>query len=345
MIRSTEPIYPSLLQKTIPFDSRALSYKAHTIRAAGCRIWAQEADTRQPSRNEMSTAEISTSKPTSSANSAAQTSEPPSMGYFRFEADRIPVALTLTLTALDFAMYFWVQSVPLLCLYLVLFLVPKIGLCARNHHHQHVLTFRSVALNRLLEISYALHTGMTTNAWVLHHNLGHHVNYLDQSKDESGWKREDGSTMGEWEYTAKTALGGYVKAQRNTAHHPKYRTAFYVMTALIVALLSALIWYDWVNAVILFIAPMAMGYLMTCYHTYSHHAGLDSDDPYEASYNTLNKPYNFLTGNLGYHTAHHIKPGLHWSKLPEFHASIADRIPGHLYREPGILMRWFARLG
>jgi hypothetical protein len=48
----------------------------------------------------------------------------------------------------------------------------------------------------------------------------------------------------------------------------------------------------------------------------------------------MHRSYNILTGNLGYHTAHHVKPKLHWSKLPEFHATIADRIPDHLYIEP-----------
>ena len=79
---------------------------------------------------------------------------------------------------------------------------------------------------------------------------------------------------------------------------------------------------------------MAAGYLITCWHTYCHHAGLDTQNPYEASHNILHRSYNILTGNLGYHTAHHVKPKLHWSKLPAFHATIAHRIPDHLYIEP-----------
>ena len=47
---------------------------------------------------------------------------------------------------------------------------------------------------------------------------------------------------------------------------------------------------------------------------------------------------NILTGNLGYHTAHHLRPGLHWSKLPAFHARIADKIPAENYRGPGLPM-------
>jgi len=29
-----------------------------------------------------------------------------------------------------------------------------------------------------------------------------------------------------------------------------------------------------------------------------------------------------------------VKPKLHWSKLPDFHVTIADRIPDHLYIQP-----------
>jgi fatty acid desaturase len=83
-----------------------------------------------------------------------------------------------------------------------------------------------------------------------------------------------------------------------------------------------------------FAIPMVAGYVITCWHTYCHHAGLDTQNPYEASHNIMHRTYNILTGNLGYHTAHHVKPKLHWSKLPEFHATIADRIPDHLYIEP-----------
>ncbi|HEV2852180.1 MAG TPA: fatty acid desaturase [Thermoanaerobaculia bacterium] len=37
-----------------------------------------------------------------------------------------------------------------------------------------------------------------------------------------------------------------------------------------------------------------------------------------------------MTFNSGYHTAHHVKPGLHWSRLPEFHRQLRDRIPAEL---------------
>jgi len=102
----------------------------------------------------------------------------------------------------------------------------------------------------------------------------------------------------------------------------------------VLALFAAAFWWNWLNALFVFAIPMAAGYVITCWHTYCHHAGLDTQNPYEASHNIMNRSYNVLTGNLGYHTAHHVKPKLHWAKLPAFHATIADRIPAHLYIEP-----------
>jgi fatty acid desaturase len=260
--------------------------------------------------------------------------------FFRYSADRLPVTCIVSLFLMDLAVYFYVESVWLLLEWIILTATPKIGICAWNHHHQHVLTFRQPVLNRLLELVYAFHTGITTNAWVLHHVLGHHVNYLDQTKDESAWKRSTGEKMGEWEYTLTIAATGYLRAFNVSKRFPKYHSAFFGMGTAVIALLSVLLYYNWFNALFVFVIPMVFGYLVTCWHTYCHHAGLDTENHFEASHNIMHRWYNILAGNLGYHTAHHVKPGLHWSKLPEYHATIADKIPAHLYIEPCVPFKW-----
>ena len=230
--------------------------------------------------------------------------------------------------------YFVVHDVRLLALWLALAVWPKMFICAWNHHHQHLSTFHQPLLNRLLELCYAFHTGITTNAWVLHHVLGHHVNYLDQAKDESAWKRRDGATMGELEYTIFTAVNGYLRAFQVARRYPRHQAGFFGMGLVVLLLLGAALAWNPLAALFVFAIPMLAGYVITCWHTYCHHAGLDTQNPYEASHNIMHRSYNVLTGNLGYHTAHHVKPKLHWSKLPQFHATIADRIPDHLYIEP-----------
>ena len=263
------------------------------------------------------------------------------MTLFRHPEDRIPVLMFLSVFALDLTVYFTAHSwwVPLL--WLGLMAIPKGWISAWNHHHQHLTMFRHALPNRLLEIVFGFQTGVTSHAWFLHHVIGHHRNYLDQVKDESRWKRDDGSVMAELEYSLKTALTAYPRSyQVGRAQHPKALRVFLAMGALQVALLGVLFWHDWYNALFVFLAPMCLSLYLTVWATYFHHVGLETDDHNQASYNVMHRGYNLMTGNLGYHTAHHSRHGLHWSKLPQLHAELARDIPPHLYREPGIPFVW-----
>lgn len=259
---------------------------------------------------------------------------------FRHKEDQLPVAIIVSLFLLDLLVYFLVDNIWVVLGWMLTMIGPKACICAWNHHHQHVATFTKKFANRLLELVYAFHTGITTNAWVLHHNLGHHVHYLDQTKDESGWMRSDGTKMGVLEYTLTIALTGYPRAYQVGKNHPRFQKGFLQMGVIVLLLLTLLFLHNWVNALLVFFIPMLVGYIITCWHTYYHHAGLETDNHLEASYNILHKWYNIFTGNLGYHTAHHMKQALHWSKLPEYHATIADGIPKKLFKEPCIPFKW-----
>ena len=249
----------------------------------------------------------------------------------RFKADLIPVTLILSLTALDFVLYFTLDNIWLLSAYFVLTIIPKGCICSWNHHHQHTRTFKSTVLNRIMELSYALHTGVTTNLWLLHHVLGHHHNYLDQTKDESRWMRKDGTIMGMLEYTLNVAATSYYRGFKVGKRFPKLLRTHLIYTALAFSLAAALTAYHPMQGIMLFILPMITGLLITAWATYDHHTGLVTEDHFEASYNNMNPMFNLVTGNLGYHTAHHYKQGVHWSQLPALHEKIKHRIPAHLY--------------
>lgn len=262
------------------------------------------------------------------------------MSFFKYKEDRIPVLLFFVLSALDFLVYWnatawWVPP-----LWMLATISPRGFICARNHHHQHVLTFHQPVLNRLLEIPLAFHTGVTTNTWWLHHVVGHHKNYLDQKLDESRWKRADGTTMGELEYSWDVTRTSYLRAWQVGARYPEARRLFAAMTLLHVALTAVLLWHNPYNALFIYVLAPFISLFGTAWATFFHHVGLDTQDPYKASYNVTHKWYNLMTGNLGYHTAHHLKHGVHWSRLPELHASIAERIPEECYRKPGLPFEW-----
>jgi fatty acid desaturase len=252
---------------------------------------------------------------------------------FRFAADKIPVTVVLLFSLSDFAIYLLVDNIWWLAGHFLLMIVPKGLICSWNHHHQHTMTFRSKALNRILEFFYALHTGVTTNLWVLHHVLGHHRNFLDQSRDESGWQRGDGSTMGVMEYTVRIAATSYSRGYKVGKGFPHLQRDFLFYSALTFLAIVLLGWYRPVPTLLVFALPMVASLLFTAWVTHDHHSGLDADDEFHASYNNTNRLFNLLTGNLGYHTAHHHRQGVHWSKLPELHEKIKHRIPPELMRD------------
>jgi len=249
---------------------------------------------------------------------------------FRYASDRLPIAIILSLSLLDFSLYFLVENTWVLASFWAVMVIPKSKICAWNHHHQHTYTFKNRVLNRLLELFYALHTGVTTNLWLLHHVLGHHLNYMDQTQDESRWLRKSGKRMGELEYTLNVAGTAYIRGFQVGTRFPKKQKTFIIYTLLTFAVVAALVFFKPIAALFLFVLPMICGLLLTAWATYEHHAGLSTVNEFEASRNNLNRFYNITTGNLGYHTAHHHKQGVHWSLLPELHEKIKDKIPTHL---------------
>lgn len=250
---------------------------------------------------------------------------------FKHKEDRIPTFLIVLLTVIDFSLFFTVESFGVVVIYWLIMIIPKGIIGAWNHHHQHMPTFKSNFVNRIMGQIYALHTGQTTHLWLLHHVLGHHMNYLDQKKDESRWAREDGTQMGALEYTLSVSITSYPRAYQVGKRFPKHQKIFLQQTGITIVLLVGLFVLNPLNALFLFLLPMIVSMMFTAWVTYDHHAGLVTDSPFEASYNIMNNVFNKLTGNLGYHTAHHYKQGMHWSKLPALHEEIKQNIPAELY--------------
>lgn len=263
------------------------------------------------------------------------------MEFFRYREDRLPALLFVLYFAVDLTVYFLADSLWFVIAWMVIGIFPKTCVCAFGHHHQHLPTFRQDWLNRLYEVVLGFHTGITSHAWFLHHVVGHHRHYLDQEKDESGWQRKDGTKMHWLEYAIVIAGTGYWRAWKVGKDFRKQRRIFLSMLLVQVVLLVALFWHNWVNALFVFLLPMIISLFITAWHTYYHHAGLETTDHAHACNNVYHKWYNILTGNLGYHTAHHARGSVHWSRLPEFHAEkFADKIPPENVHQPCLPFKW-----
>lgn len=248
----------------------------------------------------------------------------------RYKADRGPVAFVLVMFAAHVLIWAfatpWVAALSIAPLTVLSMLVAPI-----NHHHQHLNTFRSPVLNRFYDLVLALQTGVSPYAWVLHHNLGHHRNYLHQrphaQADESTWTRVDGEQMSRVEYTFDLLLRHQADILQVGLKHPKQLRSLLLMKLPLYGLLGLGLWWNPLNTLLVFLIPAFLTLTHTIWATYEHHAGSDTSSHLTASVNRDNRIFNLLSGNLGLHTAHHMRPGVHWSLLPQLHEQIKHQIP------------------
>ena len=133
--------------------------------------------------------------------------------------------------------------------------------------------------------------------------------------------------MGRVEYTLRLALSHQPTIVRVGLRRPRTFRYLLLMKLPLWGLIAAGLWLRPLETVLVFLLPAFLTLLHTIWATYEHHAGCPGTNHLDASRNRVHRVYNLLTGNLGLHTAHHQRPGLHWSLLPELHEAIRDEIP------------------
>jgi beta-carotene hydroxylase len=263
-----------------------------------------------------------------------------------------PILVTCILFSLQLATLFLPLLWSVILTFVIIFLCGTTA--AFQHHHGHCAVFKNKRINEILDSIMSLQSGITPYAWVLHHNIGHHGNYMNQYPqkgeeiiDASNWSREDGSVMTRWEYVwfnrtrmhpRCTEVGN--KAKKIFNKYVIFRRVHFVVLALLLILGTTVGgWQGFIFSCVVFLLIPQMMVAFVFETTYDHHSGLFTDNKYEASRNILGSFYNLFRLNLGFHTAHHIKPGLHWSDLPQYHASIEQHIPEVLMDRSQSLIR------
>jgi fatty acid desaturase len=82
-----------------------------------------------------------------------------------------------------------------------------------------------------------------------------------------------------------------------------------------------------------FIIPNVFAAWFIWWESYPHHLHVPTTSLYDGSVTIMSPKYNRHTYNIGHHTAHHEKPTLHWSLLPQRTAQIRDRMPDQCVHE------------
>lgn len=252
------------------------------------------------------------------------------MRIYRHRADRIPSLIVLGVFAAQLAAFFLIDALWALALVALALLAFSAVPGSISHNHHHTPTFMRGWMNRAYEVILFIETGILPLGWTIHHNLGHHKHYLDQEKDPAPWKHADGRVMSRIYYDITGALRIYPEIIRIGRRHPVLFRRFKLWAAVSLAVLGVFFVIDPMKALVLFVLPMPLMYLGLLDNTYMQHADLDLSSELTASRNTTNRFYNLVSGNLGYHALHHMKPHVHWSELPALWQKMCDQVPAGL---------------
>jgi fatty acid desaturase len=270
---------------------------------------------------------------------------PPHPGFLRYAADRRSLFLVSIAALLSVSPFLLAAFHPAAWMLVVLWFA---SLYARSHapyaqhNHAHLSVFRARPLNALYDAVLTLVTGYPTALWELHHNIGHHQNFLDPANDVASiLDPATGRPVSRLWYALRgngMILADSFRIARQLAekNKPKLLHKLRVELAVQVTLLALLFVWNAKLAALFFVFPNLLAAAFVWWESYVHHLGTPGTNVYDGSVTVVGKRFNRANFNIGHHTAHHEKPTLHWSLLPRRTEQIAAKIPASCVREgPG----------
>ncbi len=216
------------------------------------------------------------------------------------------------------------------------------------HNHNHVRTFRSPALNVLMDWWITAFYGFPVFAWVPTHNMNHH-RYTNREGDYTITYRMSEANNLLTLVTYPSISGSYQQiAIRNYLKSlwKNNRKRFWLSLSQVVVLLGvygAAFALDWKKALLYVVIPHQVALFTVMVFNYVQHVHADEQSEWNHSRNIVGPALNILLFNNGYHTVHHMNPGMHWSQLPAEHARVAHNIDPSL-NEPsfwGMILKFY----
>ncbi len=215
-----------------------------------------------------------------------------------------------------------------------------------THNTIHAPVFKTNGMNRLMQIVLTLGYGHPVSAYVPGHNLSHH-RHTQQAEDVMRTTK----VRFRWNLLnfllfLPSVSGSILKNDRlfireMKAVKPKWYRQLQIETAIFVVVSIALLVLDWQRFILFWWVPHLFAAFGIITINLLQHDGCDDDSEYNHSRNFTGAFLNFVTCNNGYHTLHHMRPGLHWSKLPSVHAAdVAPHMDDRL-AQPSILAYMF----
>jgi fatty acid desaturase len=200
-----------------------------------------------------------------------------------------------------------------------------------THNTVHCPVFKDNRLNRFFQFVLSFTYGHPVSAYVPGHNLSHHQ-YTQSSLDsirttKARFRLNILNQLLFFFLISEAVVKGEIRFVRRMSQENQewFRQYCFELVCVMGTKLLLLI-YNWKLTILLILIPHLYAVWGILGTNYFQHDGCDEKHPYNHSRTFTSPVLNFFLFNNGYHTAHHLKPHLHWSLLPRFHN--AEVVPG-----------------
>lgn len=196
--------------------------------------------------------------------------------------------------------------------------------CIIAHNHMHQPVFHGRIWNRVFQILLMFGSGQPPTGIITAHNERHHVHpdsdqdFVRTSLVRSRWNLVN---LLAFPFVSITAMirekpNDLVRWKSSRPH--LYRQAL-LERSVFYSVLTVLLVSDWRSTLMFLVAPWLGAQFCLVGVNLLQHQDCDTASEYDHSRNVTGRFTNWILLNNGYHTAHHLRPSLHWSLLPDYH--------------------------
>lgn len=242
-------------------------------------------------------------------------------------ADVRSIAYIAVTTAMFIAQWIWIGMNPF---FYAWYLFMSVSVSVMTHNHNHLPMWNSKRMNLFTDWWLTVFYGFPIFAWIPTHNKNHHRFNNREGDDSITYRiseRNNFLTLISYPtisgYYQQRAIKEYLKEQK-IKNKEKFRVCISQYAVLLLWLAAAFI-LDWEKALLFVVIPQQVSLFSVLIFNYVQHVHANEESEWNHSRNFTGL-LNLLLFNNGYHTIHHHKAGLHWSKAPEAHKEIESNI-------------------
>ncbi len=252
----------------------------------------------------------------------------------RYQVDIFSVLAVFAAVFIQFMAYWY--HWPWYSLPLILILMRTSHLV--EHNHAHLTLFHQTLLNEGIGWLMFLNCGIPLQSYREQHVKVHHNNIGTPDDWTSPWSYQGTifptKPINKIYYFMTYMLASIFECAVIYIKNPLSKSTFRFIVSMVIvgSIMFALALHDFFNFFIYYAIPWIVTYVYLAVANWKQHVGCEYNSVYTTSINDFNIDSRKLGFNIGYHTAHHWYPNLHWFMLEEFHHTyLAAHVPPSYY--------------